>query len=59
MLDIAKHSESREEMVLYKPLYDVSPDSWAYGYSAIVRPLALWYEDVEYHGVTQRRFTEI
>lgn len=59
MLDIVRHSETGEEMVLYKPLYDVSPDSWAYGYSAIVRPLVLWYDVVEYHGVTQSRFTEI
>jgi hypothetical protein len=46
-------------MVLYRPLYNVTPESWAYGYDYVTRPLSLWYDIVEYHGDEIQRFTEI
>ncbi len=45
---IAKHSETLEEMVVYKALYG-SGEMW-------VRPLYMWDEDVEYNGKTVKRF---
>lgn len=59
VIGIAVHSETEEPMVLYRPLYDVPPESWAYGYDTIARPLSLWYDIVEYHGKKIQRFTEI
>lgn len=59
VIGIAKHSETGEEMVIYKPLYEVKSDSWAYGYVFVTRPLSLWSDMVEYKGKMIQRFTEI
>lgn len=59
VIGIAVHSETEEPMVLYRPLYEVPPESWAYGYDFVTRPLSLWYDIVEYHGERIQRFTEI
>jgi hypothetical protein len=59
ILGIAVHSETEEPMVLYRPLYPVWPESWAFGYDYVTRPLSLWYDIVEYKGVEIVRFTEI
>lgn len=59
VLWMVKHSETGEGMVLYKPLYEVPKDSWAYWYDAVVRPLSMWFEIVEYNGKKIQRFTEI
>lgn len=59
IMAIAKHSETGEDMVVYKPLYEVPKNWWAYGYDSFVRPLSMWFEEVEYNEKTYQRFTEI
>ena len=49
LLDIAKHSETLEEMVVYKALYG-DGGVW-------VRPAFMWNEEVEYEGRKVKRFT--
>lgn len=51
VIGVAKHSESLEEMVVYRALYG-SGDLW-------VRPVSMWNETVERDGKTYRRFTKI
>lgn len=51
VLYIAKHSETQEEMVLYKALYG-DGGVW-------VRPACMWNETVERDGKTFQRFTYI
>ncbi len=51
VIGIAKHSETQEEMVIYKALYD-NGDYW-------VRPAKMWNETVERDGKTYVRFTYI
>jgi len=53
------HSETEESMVIYRPLYPVWPESWAYGYDYVTRPLSPWYDIVEYNWQKTQRFTEI
>ena len=56
---MAKHSETEEDMVVYRPLYYVQVDSWVYGYDFAVRPLSIWYDVVEWNGEKIQRFTQI
>ena len=49
VIGIAKHSESLEEMVVYKALYDEG--------SLWVRPASMWDETVERDGTVYKRFT--
>ena len=51
VIGIAKHSESLEEMVVYRALYG-SGDLW-------VRPVSMWDETVERDGKTFKRFEYI
>ena len=51
VLAIAKHSETEEEMVVYKTLYG--------DYSIWVRPVSMWNETVTRDGQTFKRFTKI
>ena len=51
VLAVAKHSETLEEMVVYKALYGEG-EVW-------VRPLSMWDETVERDGKTYKRFTYI
>lgn len=51
VIGIAKHSESLEEMVVYRALYG-SGDLW-------VRPVSMWNETVERDGKTFKRFEYI
>ena len=46
---IAKHSETQEDMVVYRALYD-ERGVW-------VRPASMWNETVERDGKTYKRFT--
>lgn len=49
VIDIAIHSETEEEMVVYKALYG-EEKLW-------VRPLSMWSEKVEVNGKEVVRFT--
>jgi len=48
VLGVAKHSETGEELVVYKKLYD--------DYSMCVRPLSMFTENVEVNGKKMPRF---
>ena len=53
VIGIAHHSETLEELVVYKALYE-SPD---YGYGAMwVRPRAMFEEEVPIDGIWKKRF---
>lgn len=45
---MARHSESLEEMVVYRALYDEG--------SLWIRPAAMWHEIVVFEGVARPRF---
>ena len=49
VLFCARHSETQEEMVVYRALYG-DGGVW-------VRPLSMWTQQVERDGITQPRFT--
>ena len=51
VVGIAHHSETMEEMVIYKALYGKG-EYW-------VRPASMWNETVERDGVSYKRFTYI
>lgn len=51
VLQLARHSETLEEMVVYRALYD-SFDIW-------VRPASMWQEEVTINGQTMKRFERI
>ncbi|WP_286267636.1 DUF1653 domain-containing protein [Thalassotalea atypica] len=52
VLNVAKHSETEEWMVVYLPLYGTKPDVW-------VRPLAMFDEVIERDGKTIKRFAKV
>ncbi len=51
LIDVAIHSETLEEMVIYRQLYGEGK-LW-------VRPAKMWDEEVEYNGKTVKRFEYI
>ena len=51
VLYLARHSETEEEMVVYRALYG-DGGVW-------VRPASMWLETVERDGKTYQRFTKI
>lgn len=51
VIGIAKHSETLEEMVVYKALYG--------DFGIWVRPLSMWNEKITRDGKTFRRFEKI
>ncbi len=51
VIGVAKHSETQEEMVVYRALYGTG-EIW-------VRPARMWNETVEKDGETFSRFTYI
>lgn len=51
VLGVARHSETEEELVVYRALYG--------DFSLWVRPVSMWNEAVEHDGKTFRRFTYI
>ena len=52
VIGTAKHSETLEEMVVYRALYGDKTQLW-------VRPAPMWEETVERDGISQPRFTYI
>jgi hypothetical protein len=48
VMGVARHSESLEALVMYRPLYNDS--GWW------VRPFAMFIEEIEVDGTRQRRF---
>lgn len=51
VLGVARHSETEEELVVYRALYG--------DFGLWVRPVSMWNETVELDGKTFRRFTYI
>lgn len=51
VIGMARHSETEEEMVVYRPLYEEG-GLW-------VRPASMWCEQVDRDGKVQPRFTYI
>ena len=51
VLGVARHSETEEELVVYRALYG--------DFSLWERPVSMWNETVERDGKTFRRFTYI
>ena len=51
VLGIARHSETEEELVVYRALYG--------DFGLWVRPVSMWNETIERDGKTFRRFTYI
>ena len=51
VIGLARHSETQEEMVVYRALYG--------DFGLWVRPARMWNETVECDGKTFRRFTYI
>lgn len=51
VLYLAHHSETQEEMVVYRALYG--------DFGIWVRPASMWLETVEREGKTYQRFTKI
>jgi hypothetical protein len=51
VIGMARHSETREMMVVYRPLYGEG-GLW-------VRPAAMFVENVVIDGITQPRFTRL
>ena len=51
VLYVGKHSETQEEMVVYRALYGAG-EVW-------VRPLSMWNDRIERDGKTYVRFTKI
>lgn len=51
VLSVARHSETEEELVVYRALYG--------DFGLWVRPVSMWNETVERDGKTFRRFTYI
>ena len=55
VLGVARHSESLEMMVVYKPLYPLAEgelDTW-------VRPIEMFFDIKEFNGETVPRFSYI
>lgn len=51
VVGVARHSETLEAMVVYRPLYN--------GTGLWVRPFAMFVEEIEIDGVRQPRFTPL
>ena len=50
VLDTARHSETEDLHVVYKPLYGDDPELW-------VRPLKMFTEKVKHNGIFVSRFS--
>jgi len=59
IVGIARHSENDEELVVYMPLYKREPGERSYWFDMAVRPLSMWFEEVEVNGQKMQRFIQI
>ena len=57
VLGVVLHTETSEQLVLYRPLYDDS--SKEYHYDFYVRPYEMFIESVEINGEEKLRFEKI
>ena len=53
VIGVATHSETLEELVVYKALYDIEGKGKD---SLWVRPKAMFEEDIEVDGIVRKRF---
>ncbi len=56
IIDIAKHTETWEILVIYKPLYSID-ETWLF--NVFARPLSMREEEVIVDGKPVKRFTKI
>ena len=70
VIGIARHTETRDVLVLYKPLYTEDAPSSDHaetmqdfladvGADCCARPLSMWDEEVEWEGKRVRRFVRL
>ena len=52
VIGIAKHSETLDDLVIYKPLYESISEYW-------VRPISMWNEQVLIDGKSIIRFQKV
>lgn len=58
VIGFAKHSETEEELVIYKPLFDAE-STWLWSCQYAARPLVMRDQEVEWKGQKMKRFTLI
>lgn len=51
VIDVALHTETNEQLVIYRPLYESQ-------YQLFARPHAMFIESIDSDGVTAPRFTK-
>jgi len=56
VIGIAQHSEDKSYLVMYKPLYRAD---WLAPAQCCVRPIEMFFEEVEFEGKTVPRFVKI
>lgn len=56
VIGLARHTEDKSFLVLYRPLYDAD---WFAPATSQARPLTMWMENVTKDGKTLPRFTRI
>ncbi len=56
MIGIAKHSETEEELVIYKPLFDAESTRLGKAQFA-ARPVNMRFDQIEWEGKSVVRFT--
>lgn len=58
IVGLAKHSETEDMLVIYKPLFDAEY-TWLGDCHYAARPLSMWDEEVEWEGEKVRRFVRL
>jgi len=59
IIGIAKHSETEELLVVYKPLFDGSEDTRLGDAQMAARPLFMWHDTIVREGKEMPRFIKI